>query len=473
MPHEPDHPEPAPQRRVILVGRTGLDQALRRDPAIELIRAADSLDAIGELSDPIDAGSPRESVVVVAPGAEPEGEERAVFLEALRRVDPAVHVFRASPGACPDGYDGVIDPDGAIDEFERALAAHTHNGHAPAVTIEPPPAAAPEAPTIEEPKPRPRAERPPHPAPTLPAPPVRTGRDDTGDKPVLDAVMAGRDPIPPAIELVRRRLGRDDIGYEPRARGVPPSDTLGAPVVADGIVLGHLVVRDAGPAELADEGFNDALKRQADWVSGWIRLHEQQRQLRHAAFTDPLTGAWNRRYFDRYLLAAIDQVRTARLPLTVMVFDIDDFKAYNDRFGHPAGDEILVETVRLLRSVIRPSDRVCRIGGDEFAVIFYEPTGPRSPASRPPESIYRLATRFQKQICEHRFPKLGAEAQGTLTISGGLATYPWDGTDAEGLLARADELALLSKRQGKNVITLGPGAESVCKNDFPGPDEGV
>jgi len=463
MPNHPDHPDPASRRRVILVGRTGLDQTLRRDPAIELIRAADSLDAIGELSDPIDADSPRESVVVVAPAAEPEGEERAIFLEALRRVDPAVHVFRASGGACPEGYDGVVDPASEIADLERALASHAHNGHA-ARTPAPPLQPAPE-PIAPDPP-----ERPARPVPPLPASPARPARDDTGDKPVLDALMSGRDPVPVAIELVRRRLGRDDIGYEPHARGVPASDALGVPVVAEGAVLGRLVVRDAGPPEIADEGFNAALERQGEWLAGWIRLHTQQRHLRLAAFTDPLTGAWNRRYFDRYLLAAIDQVRTARLPLTVMVFDIDDFKAYNDRFGHPAGDEILVETVRLLRSVIRPSDRVCRIGGDEFAVIFYEPTGPRSPASRPPESIYKLATRFQKQICEHRFPKLGMEAQGTLTISGGLATYPWDGTDAESLLTRADELALLSKRQGKNVITLGPGAESVCKTTYPQPD---
>jgi len=67
--------------------------------------------------------------------------------------------------------------------------------------------------------------------------------------------------------------------------------------------------------------------------------------------------------------------------VTVMVFDIDDFKTYNDQYGHEAGDDILREAVRLLRSVIRPSDRVCRIGGDEFAVISYEPSGPRQEGS--------------------------------------------------------------------------------------------
>jgi diguanylate cyclase (GGDEF)-like protein len=141
------------------------------------------------------------------------------------------------------------------------------------------------------------------------------------------------------------------------------------------------------------------------------------------------------------------------------MFDIDDFKVYNDTYGHAAGDEILVEAVKLLRSVIRPSDKVCRIGGDEFVVIFHEPQGPRSPASKHPSDIFQIAHRFEKEICGHKFPKLGRDAPGTLTISGGLATYPWDGATAEALLELADQLALKSKRQGKNCITLGPGAE--------------
>jgi diguanylate cyclase (GGDEF)-like protein len=104
--------------------------------------------------------------------------------------------------------------------------------------------------------------------------------------------------------------------------------------------------------------------------------------------------------------------------------------------------------------VVRPTDRVCRIGGDEFAVIFYEPKGPRESGSRHPQSIHAIADRFQSQIRGHKFPRL-QEAPGPLTVSGGLATYPWDGATAADLLAKADQLALESKRQGKNVITIG------------------
>ena len=194
----------------------------------------------------------------------------------------------------------------------------------------------------------------------------------------------------------------------------------------------------------------------ARWLAGWLRARDQQSQLRAAAFTDPLTGAYNRRYFERFLATAIDQAREARRHLTVMVFDIDDFKTYNDRYGHDAGDDILREIVRLMRTVIRPTDRVCRIGGDEFAVIFNEPAGPRVEGSRHPESVFMLTQRFQQQVQEHHFPKLGDCAPGTITVSGGLATYPWDGTTPEQLLSKADHHALASKRQGKNAITFGP-----------------
>jgi two-component system, cell cycle response regulator len=145
--------------------------------------------------------------------------------------------------------------------------------------------------------------------------------------------------------------------------------------------------------------------------------------------------------------------------VTVLLFDLDDFKRYNDQYGHDAGDEILVQTTQLMQSVVRPSDRVCRIGGDEFAVIFYDPEGPRELGSQHPADVEAIAKRFEKQIQAHTFPALSDLPVGGLTISGGLATFPWDGTTPETLLKRADELALRSKRDGKKVIALGTRVE--------------
>ena len=95
-----------------------------------------------------------------------------------------------------------------------------------------------------------------------------------------------------------------------------------------------------------------------------------------------------------------------------MVFDIDDFKHYNDDFGHAAGDDVLAETVKLLNSVIRAGDRVFRIGGDEFVVVFADPEGPRELGSHHPRTVETIANRFQDQITRMKFPKLGLDAPG-------------------------------------------------------------
>ena len=112
--------------------------------------------------------------------------------------------------------------------------------------------------------------------------------------------------------------------------------------------------------------------------------------------------------------------------------------------------------VRLLGSVIREGDHVGRLGGDEFAVLFSDFTGPRTPGSRHPDTVEVLANRFQKQIKDLRFPELGLEAPGRLSISGGLATFPWDGDEVASLIKMADHRAIESKRRGKNCLTFGP-----------------
>jgi two-component system cell cycle response regulator len=91
-----------------------------------------------------------------------------------------------------------------------------------------------------------------------------------------------------------------------------------------------------------------------------------------------------------------------------------------------------------------------------FVVVFYDPEGPRQPTSQHPREVEEITARFQAQIAQSRFPKLGRQAPGPLTVSGGIATYPWDGVDLDTLLQQADRLALEAKRKGKNAIVYGP-----------------
>lgn len=490
--------------RVILVGRTGLDQILRRDGSVELIRARDAVDALGELSDPIDPSSPARAAVLVSNEAEPMGDEAIGFVDGLRVIDPLVRVLRVGSLDESNIYDGSVNPNASLAEILESINRAEPQGGITGLrfvdmdidksdTIEEPVEAIEEeaVESVAEPMREPAEDKKPevvvvarnedfeHQA----AKPfeeesaihkqVLVGIGDDAiavessgkvnhvaetdaDQSLVSAMLAGRSILDAAITQINTRLGRDDITF------TSETDAPGMPVMIGSQAAGKLVCGDQSWA--MGDG-HALLTQQGLWLGQWIKLEIQQTELRNAAFTDSLTGAWNRRYFTRYLDAAIGQARGARQPLSVMLFDIDDFKHYNDAYGHGAGDEILIETVKLLKSVIRPSDRVCRVGGDEFAVIFYEPKGPRDPESKPLESVYQIATRFQRQICTHRFPKLAGEAMGTLAVSAGLASFPWDGHDSQSLLDRADQLAIESKTNGKNAITLGQGAESVCKTN--------
>jgi diguanylate cyclase (GGDEF)-like protein len=415
--------EGQPGCRVVLVGRTDLDGSLRHDPGVQLARVRTPLDAVGEFAAISDPADPRPAAVIVGPGELPL-PDAGEFASALKAIDPEVRVI------------GMGDLNGVTSAFDATLPVRADAGALRRALY-------------------PDADDPNRPAANLRhnrAPIARAGDAMTAP---LSAVVAGSDPVAAALDGMSSRLGAPCTF----SAGEGPAPTEGGAavrVVHGGRMLGWLSARGVDPGRLEAE---------AGPLAGWLMLAAQQDQLRRAAFTDELTGAFNRRYFNRFLAAAMDAARARRHTVTLLVFDIDNFKSYNDRYSHAAGDEILSETVRLLESVIRPSDRVCRVGGDEFAVIFHDPEGPRNPAAtQAPQTVAQIAARFQKQICEHRFPKLMTEASGTLTISGGMATFPWDANTPEELLARADELALQSKKLGKNAITFGPGAERECRS---------
>lgn len=430
------------QVAVLLVGRTGIDAALRLDPLIELHRADSGAAAIGQLSLLEARPGAVPVVVVLGPGTDPTQQPDA-FTRAVGLISPGARVARirasatdapANPAAPAADTIVPLDPGTDASTIRTAIRAIARPPHRATETVR-----------ADSESPRP-----------LPARAATTPFDTA----LVQALLTGRDPTLPALDTIRAALGTQQVHFMEVIPGVqhaaPHTDPApqGAPISHSGHTYGRLVA-PAVPA--------DALVPWADWLGHWFALRDQQEQLRAGALIDDLTGAWNRRYFDRFLQAAITHAAEHSHHVTVLYFDIDNFKSFNDTYGHAAGDEILRETVRLLLSVIRPTDRVCRIGGDEFGVIFHEPDGPRDAGSKPPTSIWSIADRFQRQIREHRFPKLLDQALGTLTISGGLASFPADGATPAELVGRADQLAIESKREGKNAIRLGQGAERVCR----------
>lgn len=256
-----------------------------------------------------------------------------------------------------------------------------------------------------------------------------------------------------ALEMIRRRLNCDDITFCPQRSDEAKAQ---APVQYGQAVHGYLLSASLDESRLASS---------AQWLGRWLALEHQISHLQDMALKDPLTGVWNRRYFDRFLGSIVERAREERFRVTLMLFDIDRFKQYNDQFGHPAGDEILRESARLMASVVRKHDVVARIGGDEFGVIFWDAEPPRRNDSEHPRSVRKAAMRFRRMICSQKFPKLAHEAPDTLTISAGLASFPWDGQTADELVDLADQMLLQSK-QGKDAITFGPGALQECDLEF-------
>jgi GGDEF domain-containing protein len=224
----------------------------------------------------------------------------------------------------------------------------------------------------------------------------------------------------------------------------------------------HLIA----PADEEESAARNALSQVADWLGKTTGLQERHNRLQRLAITDELTGLYNNRYFRHFLDKTLERARALRFPVTLLLFDIDNFKKYNDQFGHAMGDEILRQSAKLMRRCCREHDLVARIGGDEFAVVFWDKEGPRQPLdptkpvgpSRPPQEPMQIFERFRRLAASADFSGLGSTGRGQLTVSGGLAVYPYDASDMAGLIKRADEhLMFHAKQEGKNSIYLVNG----------------
>jgi diguanylate cyclase (GGDEF)-like protein len=187
------------------------------------------------------------------------------------------------------------------------------------------------------------------------------------------------------------------------------------------------------------------------------------KQLEKMATEDELTGLKNRRYILEFSRQIIERAKKKNGRVTLLIFDIDDFKHYNDVYGHSTGDKILKEAAVLMQRCCRRHDVVGRVGGDEFAVVFWDDpqrkggdreTERRSAMAEHPKEVIFIAKRFQRELGGAELHLLGPEGKGVLTISGGLASFPRDGSTIQELFQQADNALLDAKRSGKNRIYL-------------------
>jgi len=205
-----------------------------------------------------------------------------------------------------------------------------------------------------------------------------------------------------------------------------------------------------------DLGVNDYLTRPIDKNELIARSRTQVRRKRYAealnnnvlasielALVDSLTGLYNRRYLEMHLAEMLDQAASRSRPLTLMILDIDYFKAVNDTYGHDAGDEVLRAFAQRVKNVVRGADLTCRLGGEEFVVVMPD-TGM--------DLASKIAERVRSAIQDNNFSTGAANREIPVTVSIGLA-QSLSQPDPDMLFRRADGALYRSKNEGRNRVT--------------------
>jgi diguanylate cyclase (GGDEF)-like protein len=214
---------------------------------------------------------------------------------------------------------------------------------------------------------------------------------------------------------------------------------------------GHPTDRSSSRIEELNDGRVILLSRQALSDGGWLTTHEDiterrraEKEIIHLARHDPLTGLANRAEFNARLEEATKRLKRNGGAIAVMMLDLDKFKAVNDTLGHPAGDQLLVEVARRLKSSVRETDVLARLGGDEFAIV-------QEGAANQHEAALALSLRIINAICQP-FDLSGQQASVGTSI--GIALAPQHGSDPEELLKRADLALYNVKAGGRNDFRI-------------------
>ena len=173
-----------------------------------------------------------------------------------------------------------------------------------------------------------------------------------------------------------------------------------------------------------------------------IEIHIFEATAKSSKF-DSLTGLYSRGYFDSALEREFSRAKRYNTDLSVLFFDLDNFKKINDVFGHAAGDMVLKNVARIIREEIRSEDTAARYGGEEFILVL--PETRKSPTLIPGERIRKKVEALNLRHDGRSIP---------ITISGGLATYPIDAKDPIKLMQCADQALYSAKHSGKNNIAF-------------------
>jgi len=212
---------------------------------------------------------------------------------------------------------------------------------------------------------------------------------------------------------------------------------LAVPLAGESGRFGYLTVFSRSGDGALDERVVAELEALAERAGPAIDNAKRFREARQLADLDALTSLHNRRYFHETLAREAARAQRYDRRLALIVFDLDDFKAVNDRIGHLAGDSVLADAAERVRDVVRSADIACRVGGDEFAVILPESTVADA------DQLYR---RIQAAVSARPLVQVGK-----LHLSAGVAELRSE-DDATSLFERADEALYRAKNAGKDQI---------------------
>jgi diguanylate cyclase (GGDEF)-like protein len=282
---------------------------------------------------------------------------------------------------------------------------------------------------------------------------------DRGSKLVVAATSSGEGLVRKGTEVVMGRgelglaaelqvvMDRKDFDSQPpavRARmeeeALPGFDVdLAAPLLFGEETLGMIAVEQ--PAGMSSDT-KDVLRLVAQIAA--LALHNAQAyaQMKVSANMDDLTQVFNKRHMTWLLAECLQRAHMHRTAVSVFLFDIDNFKDYNDRNGHVAGDVLLRSLARLVEENTRKENIFGRFGGEEFLLIF---------PGRGDDALV-AAEKIRALIAMHPFPHADTQPLGAVTVSGGVAEYPRDAQDGTLLLHAADQALYACKRAGRNQV---------------------
>jgi diguanylate cyclase (GGDEF)-like protein len=224
------------------------------------------------------------------------------------------------------------------------------------------------------------------------------------------------------------------------------SDTNDGVDVAVPILFKERLLGVIGLGKIKEKGGNEKrfISIIADLAGVSLQSSTYLKIVKEEASTDSLTGLYNRRYLFETAKEIAQKAIARHSPVSIFIFDIDHFKRYNDINGHSEGDQLLVELSRLLKEHSRGTDVVARFGGEEFIVLMPDTSK---------DSASRYADKIRKVIEEYPFNHREKQPSGYVSISGGVAAFPFDGNSLSAVIRRADEALYASKRSGRNRVT--------------------